>query len=218
MFHDREHAARQLAAELRGRRLRNPLVLAIPRGGVALGAILAKELDASLDVVLARKLRAPGNPELALGAVAEGGQVYLNRELIDRRQRAYVDQEIQVQLGEIARRRRLFRGDRLAEPLQGRSVILVDDGIATGSTMMAALRAVRGQEPHEIIVAVPVADPERLRPMRKLCDHIICLIEDPRLRAVGQYYEDFGQVSDEEVVALLHSFADATEGKIASAK
>jgi len=218
MFHDRHDAAQQLAAQLRDRPLRNPLVLAIPRGGVVIGAALAKELRAGLDVMLARKLRAPGNPELAMGAVAESGQVYLNRELVDRRHRAYLDQEIDTQLGEIARRRSLFRSDRSAEPMGGRSIILVDDGIATGSTMLAALRAVRGHDPHEIIVAVPVADPDRLRTIHPLCDQVVCLLEDPYLRAVGQYYEDFSQVGDEEVVALLQSFAGGGQEKNLAAK
>ena len=209
MFHNRDDAAQQLAVKLHGRQLRHPIVLAIPRGGVALGAVLARELGADLDVILARKLRAPGNPELALGAVAENSQVFLNEDIVDRGQQAYLDQEAQVQLREIARRRRLFRGSRRSQAVQGRSVILVDDGIATGSTMMAALRAVRGLRPHEIIVAVPVADPDRLRPMRPLCDQLICLRQDPHLRAVGQYYEDFSQVDDKQVVALLHSFANA---------
>jgi predicted phosphoribosyltransferase len=217
MFRDRHDAAQQLAERLRGRRMRNPVVLGIPRGGVVIGAALACELHADLDVILARKLRAPGNPELALGAVAESGEVYFNRELVDRRYRAHLQEEIETQLNEIARRRRLFRSDRGPEPMKGRSIILTDDGIATGSTMVAALQAVRGHEPHEVIMAAPVADPERLRSMRTLCDVIVCLIEDPFLRAVGQYYEDFSQVSDEEVVELLRSFAERRhENKLAA--
>lgn len=218
MFRDRHDAAQQLAERLRGRRMRHPLVLGIPRGGVVIGAVLAAELHGDLDVILARKLRAPGNPELALGAVAESGEVYLNRELVDRRHRAYLEEEIESQLNEIARRRRLFRSDRGPEPMKGRSIILTDDGIATGSTMVAALQAVRGHEPQEVIMAAPVADPERLRSMRTLCDLIVCLIEDPFLRAVGQYYEDFSQVSDDEVVELLRSFAERRNEKKLAAK
>jgi predicted phosphoribosyltransferase len=206
MFRNREDAAQQLAAKLLGRELRRPLVLAIPRGGVALGAVLAKELGADLDVILARKLRAPGNPELALGAAAETGQVYLNPEMADCRDQAYIDREIQIQRREIARRRRLFRRDRQPQPAPGRSVILVDDGVATGSTMMAALHSLRNQHAHEIVVAVPVADPQRLRPMRSLCDDVICLVEDPMLRAVGHHYEDFSQLDDADVAAMLEPF------------
>src|SRR5207247_2248707 len=162
----RQDAASQLADQLRDRRLRRPLVLAIPRGGVVLGAILARELDADLDVLLARKLRAPGNPELAVGAVAETGQVYLSADGAATSSRAYLERETQVQMREIARRRRLFRGNHPAQPVAGRSIIVVDDGIATGSTIIAGLRAVRTQQPHEIIVAVPVAAPARLDQVR----------------------------------------------------
>jgi predicted phosphoribosyltransferase len=203
MFDNREDAAMQLAVRLKDRELRHPLVLAIPRGGVVLGAILARELDADLDVVLARKLRTPGQPELALGAVAETGEAYLNWDVAESRMRSYIDQEVQTQCREISRRRRLFRGSRHPEPMAGRSVVVVDDGIATGSTMIAALRAVRGQKPYQVIVAVPVASPDRLEQIKPLCDEIVCLCEEPALMSVGQFYEDFTQVEDEEVVQLL---------------
>src|SRR5512137_1559748 len=139
MFANREDAARQLADRLRGRELVDPVVLAIPRGGVVTGAVLARELGAELDVVLARKLRAPGQPELAVGAVSEDGQVYLNhyaQEYLDVMEE-YLEQERRHQMAEIARRKELFRSVRPKAPLAGRSVIVTDDGIATGSTMIA---------------------------------------------------------------------------------
>ena len=149
MFRNREDAARQLAEKLKGRQLHDPLVLAIPRGGVVTGAVLARELGADLDVVLSRKLRAPGQPELAIGAISEDGRVYLNHhaeaflDLLE----DYLAEERRHQLSEIGRRKKLFRAVRPEAPITGRSVIVTDDGIATGSTMIAALQAVKTQNP-----------------------------------------------------------------------
>jgi hypothetical protein len=209
MFRNREDAARQLAERLRGRSLRDPVVLAIPRGGVVTGAVLARELGAELDVVLARKLRAPGQPELALGAVGENGQVYLNSyaAMWSEDLSGYLADERRHQMREMARRRKLFRGGRHPLLVQGRSVIVTDDGIATGSTMIAALRVLKAQHPHEVIVAVPVGSPDRLEAVREHCDEIVCLLAPEEFMAVGQFYEDFTQVEDEEVVALLREFA-----------
>jgi predicted phosphoribosyltransferase len=209
VFRNREDAALQLARRLQSRKLQQPLVLAIPRGGLAVGAALARELDAELDVVLSRKLRAPGQPELAIGAVAEDGRVFRNPQLgagPDLPQ-AYLKDERDFQLGLIARRRKLFRGVRPAAAVGGRSVIVTDDGIATGSTMIAALDVVRGQSPHEVIVAVPVASPERLPEIRRHCDHIVCLLKPARFWAIGQFYEDFTQMDDSEAVELLRAAA-----------
>jgi len=210
-FVDRADAGRRLAARLRQRSFTDPLVLAIPRGGIIPGAILAEALHAELDVVLSRKLRMPHNPECALGAIAEDGEAYLNLPVAEMSSglQEYVDEECRRQMKEIARRRALFRQDRPAAGVQGRSVIVTDDGIATGATMIAALRALKAQRPREVIVAVPVAAPDRLRDVRKECDEVVCLIEAPDLQAVGQYYQDFTQVEDEEVVALLQKFAPA---------
>jgi len=209
MFRNREDAARKLAAKLKGRELHDPLVLAIPRGGVVTGAVLAQELGADLDVVLSRKLRAPGQPELAVGAVSEDGQVYLNhyaREFLDQMEE-YLAQERRHQLAEIARRKKLFRGVRPQAPVAGRSVIVTDDGIATGSTMIAALQTVKTQNPHEVLVAVPVASPDRLAEVRHWCDGVVCLLAPEEFWAIGQFYEDFTQVEDEEVVQILREFA-----------
>ncbi len=209
MFRDREDAARQLAVALKGRELHDPLVLAIPRGGVVTGAELARELGADLDVVLSRKLRAPEQPELALGAVCEHGRVYLNPEVrphLDELSQ-YLVEERAYQLGEIARRKRLFRGFRPAAPVAGRSVIVTDDGIATGSTMIAALQTVKEQGPREVIVAVPVASPDRLALVGRWCDDVVCPLRPSCFRAIGQFYEDFTQVEDAQVVALLRDAA-----------
>ena len=211
MFRDREDAARQLAAQLKGRVLHEPLVLAIPRGGVVTGAILARGLGAELDVVLSRKLRAPGQPELAIGAVSEEGQVYLNHHaegFLDTLE-DYLAEERRHQMEEIARRRRLFRKARPPARIAGRSVIVTDDGIATGSTMIAALKTIKGRKPRELIVAVPVASPERLQEVRHWCDEVVCLHSPEWFWAVGQFYENFPQVEDSEVERLLREFSKA---------
>lgn len=209
IFTNREEAGRQLAERLKGRALHRPLVLAVPRGGVVIGAVLADELGAELDVVLARKLGAPGQPELAIGALAEDGQVYLNHEAEKFMEglQDYVAQERQRQLEELARRSRLFRQVRPPAMVTDRSVIVTDDGIATGSTMIAALQSTRAQRPRELIVAVPVGSADRLAEVRRWCDELICLLVPEWFWAVGQFYEDFRQVSDEEVVELLSRHA-----------
>jgi predicted phosphoribosyltransferase len=212
MFRNREDAALRLAGRLKGRTLQDPIVLGIPRGGVVLAAVLARELGADLDVVLARKLRAPYRPELAIGAVSEDGSVYLDphaQEWIDDI-RDYLEEEVRFQKAEVARRQELHRSDRPAPNLAGRSVIVTDDGIATGSTMIAALKVLAGQAPHEVIVAVPVAPPERLAELKGLCDAVVCLRAPEDLRAIGQFYQDFRQVEDEQVVRLLRGHAART--------
>lgn len=211
MFRNRAEAALILARRFKGRELRDPLVLAIPRGGVVTGAVLARELDAELDVVLARKLRAPGQPELAIGSIAEDGQVYLNpfvKRFLDLEE-GYLAGERAHQLGEIARRKALFRAIRPQAPLKGRSVIVTDDGIATGATMIAALEVARTRQPFELIVAVPVASPDRLEEIRRRCDEVICLLAPSRFGAIGEFYEDFSQVEDSEALDLLRAAAPA---------
>jgi predicted phosphoribosyltransferase len=205
MFRDRDDAAFRLAEQLRERPLIDPVVLGIPRGGVVVAAVLAKALPAELDVVLARKLRSPNNPEAALGAVAEDGTLVMNPEAerLVAEYPQYVARERQRQLAELERRKQLFRSVRPAVSLTGRSVIITDDGIATGSTMAAALRAARAQRPRELIVAVPVASPDRLTELQPLCDDIVCLEAPEDFWAVGQFYEDFSPVEDRDVVELL---------------
>jgi predicted phosphoribosyltransferase len=211
MFRDRAEAARLLARRFDGRELRDPLVLAIPRGGVVTGAVLARELGAELDVVLSRKLRAPYQPELALGAIGEDGRVYLNptaREFAAAGDE-YLARERAHQLGEIARRKALFRAIRPPATIAGRSVIVTDDGIATGATMIAALDLARASRPDELIVAVPVASPDRLREVRRHCDEVICLLAPADFWAIGQFYADFSQVEDEEAAEWLRAAATA---------
>jgi predicted phosphoribosyltransferase len=206
MFYDRTDAARQLADVVRRRHLKNPLVLGIPRGGAVTAAVLAEEIGAEMDVVLARKLRAPDAPEYAIGAISETGEVYFNHAIHQEPGLSdeYVHRECQYQLQEIERRKQMFRAVRPAAPIAGRSVILTDDGIATGSTMIAALQATRVQHPLSLVVAVPVASPDRLREVRHWCDDVVCLLTPRFFYAVGQFYEAFETVSDEEVVEMLH--------------
>jgi predicted phosphoribosyltransferase len=213
-FRNREDAARRLAAELKGRDLRDPLVLAIPRGGVVTGAVLARELNAELDVVLSRKLRAPYQPEYAIGAVSEGGQVTLNPDAWEAPgvSEVYLEAEKRHQLGEIQGRKKLVREVRPPAPVAGRSVIVTDDGIATGSTMIAALRVVRAQRPHELIVAVPVASPDRLEEVRRWCDDVVCLLAPEEFWAVGRFYEDFAPVEDEDALRILREVAGRKPG------
>ncbi|GBD35672.1 Putative phosphoribosyl transferase [bacterium HR36] len=213
MFRDRESAGQQLAAELKQRVWKDPVVLAIPRGGLVIGAALARVLPAELDVVLSRKLPAPGQPELAIGAVSEDGEVVLNRGLVERLEidPDYITKETTRQLAEIRRRQALYRRVRPPAQLRGRSVIVTDDGIATGSTMIAALHAARLQQPAQLVVAVPVASPDRLSEVRRHCDEVICLLAPEDFWAVGQFYQEFPQLSDEEAVAILaEAWRDST--------
>ncbi len=217
MFRNREDAARILARRLEHRPFRDPLVLAIPRGGVVTGAVLAQALNADLDVVLSRKLRAPYQPEAAIGAVGEDGHVHMNQAAIRALEidNEYLAQECAYQLREISRRRSLFRAVRPRAKIEGRSVIVTDDGIATGATMIAALDAVRGDRPFELIVAVPVGSHERIQEVREHCDEVVALIDIESFWAVGQFYTDFREVTDNEAVELLR---DAYQGKLRTTK
>ena len=205
LFHDRAEAGKKLADRLLETREVNPVVLGVPRGGVPVAAVVAQALAAPLDVVVVRKLGVPSRPELAMGAVGEGGVRVLDKELVrmagvrplelqalERRQRAEVD----------ARARR-FRGDRPALSLRGRTAIVVDDGIATGSTMVAACRVVRAQGADRVVVAVPVAPEEAVSRMQQVADEVVCLRTPSPFFSVGQWYRDFTQTSDEEVSNLL---------------
>jgi len=181
---------------------------------------LARELGADLDIVLSRKLRAPFQPELAIGAVSEDGQVYLNRGVQESLGLSPddLDEERRDQLREITRRKKLFRDVRPKAPLAGRSVIVTDDGIATGATMIAALQVVKAEGARDIIVAVPVASPDRLAEVRRWCDEVVCLLAPKRFWAIVQFYGDFTQVEDEQVVTLLREFASAPQATNATAR
>jgi putative phosphoribosyl transferase len=203
-FESRADAAQQLALALAHYRGRNPLVLAIPRGAVAMGRLLADELGGELDVVLVRKLRAPSSPELAVGAVDESGWTYIadyaEREGADS---AYLERERQFQLATLRKRRAQYTPARPPIGAEGRIVIVVDDGLATGASMIAALHAARAKQPQRLICAVPVAPPDSLELVRPLADEVVCVAAPAGFRAVGQFYRHFAQVEDEDVVALL---------------
>lgn len=203
-FPDRTAAGRQLAEELRGYVGRDPLVLALPRGGVPVAYEVARALDAPLDVCVVRKIGAPGYPEFGLGAVAEGGEVYLSPGLSSQLgfSRAELLPMIAEKEREVEERVRRYRGHPLPD-LRGRTVFLIDDGIATGGTAMAAVRALRKQGPAELVLAVPVASAESVREIGPHVDRLIALLVPPRLDAVGAWYADFAQVGDEDVDDLL---------------
>ncbi|MDQ3965141.1 MAG: phosphoribosyltransferase [Actinomycetota bacterium] len=204
-FKDREDAGRQLAKRLLPYRDENPIVLALPRGGVPVGYEIARALKAPLDVFIARKLGAPGRRELGIGAVAQGGVRVLNEDTI----RAlgipeeYIEQVAAEETAEIERRLRLLRGDRPEPEVRRRTVILVDDGIATGVTAWAAIRALRRRVPRRLVLAVPVCAPQTAEAIRPEVDDLVCLKAPYNLMAIGFWYRDFEQVSDEEVIELL---------------
>jgi putative phosphoribosyl transferase len=207
VFSDRREAGRLLAARLKALAPEHPVVLALPRGGVPVAYEIAVALNAPLDVLLVRKLGAPGYEEFAIGAVMDGEHPHtvLNAEAIAELQvpPAYVAQECDRQLAEIERRRALYRGDQRPVSLLGRTAILVDDGIATGSTVRVALQGLAKSGAARVILAVPVAPPDTLSALADEADEIVCLQAPADFRAVGQFYEDFSQTSDEEVIALL---------------
>lgn len=204
IFRDRDHAAHQLAAALSAYQGRNPLVLAIPRGAVPMGRIVADELGGELDVVLVRKLPAPFNPEFAIGSVDESGWSYIADYAASAGGTPdYIEREKARQMETIRRRRAEYTP--LHPPIDpaGRIVIVVDDGLATGATMISALHGLRGRKPAKLVCAVPVAPPDTVERVRQYADEVVCLETPPNFQAVGQFYRDFPQVSDEEVAAIL---------------
>jgi erythromycin esterase-like protein/predicted phosphoribosyltransferase len=205
-FRDRKHAGQVLAERLRGYAGRDDvIVLGLPRGGVPVAYEIARALDAPLDVFLVRKLGVPGHEEMALGAIATGGVRVLNKGLIESLgvPLEWIEAIDARERQELHRRERVYRGDRPPPDVAGRTVILVDDGLATGSTMLAAVHAVRADEPARVVVAVPVADPEVCEALRDVADEVVCALTPQPLRAVGAWYEDFSQTTDDEVRALL---------------
>src|SRR5581483_11753592 len=200
-FRDRAEAGRLLAERLGGLGGGDVVVLGLPRGGVPVAREVARALGAPLDVFLVRKLGLPGQPELAMGAIASGGTRVLNEELVDelRLPPEVVDAVAERERAELERRERAYRGDRPPLPLAGRTVLLVDDGLATGSSMRAAIAAVRARRPRRVVVAVPVAPRHTLDELRPLVDELVCLAAPEPFHAVGLWYADFAEVSDEEV-------------------
>jgi len=206
LFHDRFQAG-----DVLGRKLiktltdLNPLVLGLPRGGVPVAYEIAQKLHADLDIFLVRKIGVPGQEELAMGAIASGGTRVLNKPLIAHLgiSPAVIEQLTAREQQEIVRREKLYRGDRPALPIKRRTVILVDDGLATGASMLAAARAVRSQQPKRVIVAVPVASSDACDEFKQHVDEVICAYTPAPFHSVGVWYEDFSQTSDAEVQELL---------------
>ncbi len=206
VFKDREDAAEKLAKKLQVFRDENPIILAIPRGGVITGDVIAKALGAKLDIVVSRKIGAPGNPELAIGAVMHDGSFFPNSELIRMLQipQYYIDEEIQSQLKEIERRLVKFRGSKNYD-LKGRTVILVDDGIATGATIFVAIQWIKKQNPKRLIVAIPVGPQDTLEKLKQIVEVIV--LESPySFGAVGEFYDVFDQVEDYTVATIMNSY------------
>jgi putative phosphoribosyl transferase len=220
-FRDRVEAGKLLARELAKYADRSDvLILALPRGGVPVAFEVAQALHAPLDVMLVRKLGLPGQEELAMGAIASGGVHVLNDEVVDELglSPGVIDQVAAREHAELERRERVYRGDRPAPELRDQTVILIDDGLATGTTMRSAIAAVRAQRPAYLAVAVPVAARESLAALRPLVDALICVIAPASLYAIGLWYEDFSQTTDAEVCALLQRAAEAVRAPLAASE
>ena len=207
-FKDREEAAKQLAGRLTAYKGQKPLILGVPRGAVPMARIIADALEGELDVVLVRKLRAPGQPELAIGAVDEAGSI-LKGSYFDVADEEYLRDEIRTQQGVIRARREMYTRAQKAIDPAGRIVVIVDDGIATGSSMLAAIRSVRARKPRKLIVAIGVAPAQSLGQIEAEADEVLCLHAPADFYAVGQFFDDFSEVTDDMVVMALSRAARA---------
>jgi len=208
IFTDRKDAGRRLAMRLRGMRLESPaLLLALPRGGVPVAAEVADALGLPFDVLIVRKLGVPGHEEYAMGAIASGGVMVLDHRVLAQLGISLdaVERVVEREARELERRERMFRGDRPLPQVDGATVILVDDGVATGSTMSAAVELLRKRNAGRVVIAVPVAAADSARRLRGEADEVITLMEPVDLGAVGRWYQDFGQTGDEEVRCLLEA-------------
>jgi len=210
-FRNRIEAGRKLAAALVSYRDKRPVVLALPRGGVPVAAEVASTLSAPLDLILVRKIGVPFEPELAMGAVVDGGSSIIVRNEDVIRHAGIEEVEFQAvcetQLAEIERRRERYLGNRERADVTGRTAIVVDDGIATGATIRAALRATRMRNPQRLVLAVPVAPTESLAELQDEADDLVCLENHEMFGAIGYYYDDFRQVADEDVIEILARFS-----------
>jgi len=206
MFKDRVDAAKKLAKKLHTLNIQEPVILAIPRGGVVTGDVIAKELGSKLDIIVSRKVGAPDNPELAIGAVMHDGSFFPNTDIISALnvQKKYIEQEIAAELKEIERRLNKFRGGKDYD-LTGKTIILVDDGIATGATMFAAIEWVRLQKPKRLIVAIPVGPSDTIERLSKVAE-VVVLDAPVFFSAVGEFYEVFEQVEDYRVMEIMSSY------------
>ncbi|MEM1946365.1 MAG: phosphoribosyltransferase [Candidatus Caldarchaeum sp.] len=205
LFHDRVDAGRRLAKQLKKKVRGDCIVLAVPRGGVVVGFEVARELNCPLDVVISRKIGAPGQPELAVGALAEDGTVFVDEEIANvvGVSEEYVRRKAGEEDREVKRRAEAYRGGRPMPDLRGKTVVLVDDGLATGLTMKAAVHMARNSGAEKVIVAVPVSPPETVEKLNKLADEVVCLETPSEFYAIGQFYDRFEQLSDEEVKEIL---------------
>lgn len=205
MFIDRQDAALYLAGALKAYAGQNPLILAIPRGAVPMAKVMADQLAGEIDVVLVRKLRAPHQPELAIGSVNENGWTFISDYAASYgADSAYIESEKRLQMDTIRKRRAQYTPIRPPIDPAGRIVIIVDDGLATGATMIAALRGLRANHPRRLVCAVPVAPPDTLEKVAEMADEVVCLEAPLTFRAVGQFYQHFPQVDDDEVIRILH--------------
>jgi len=215
-FLDRTHAGRLLGAKLAGVTLKRPVVFALPRGGVPVGLEVARALKAPLDLLLVRKIGVPWQKELAAASIVDGEQpdIVFNDDVLEFTgiTRDRVQAAAMAELQEIERRRSLYLKDQKPVDTEGRDAVLVDDGIATGASLKAAIRGVRRRKPSRVIVAAPVASTDTVEAMRKLADEVICLSTPPGFYAIGPYYDDFHQLSDQEVVDLLKQKPETGEG------
>jgi putative phosphoribosyl transferase len=206
-YQDRSSAGRLLGAELGKLGLKRPVVLALPRGGVPVAAEVAKALAAPLDLVLVRKVGAPWQPELAIGSVADGPapDIVFNDDILKAMGMTHkqVEDAAKPELREIDRRRALYLKDRAPVALEGREAVLVDDGVATGATLKVAIKAVRRRSPSRVIVAAPVGAPDSVAELRRVADDVVCLSAPEGFYAIGQYYDDFHQLTDAEVAELM---------------
>jgi predicted phosphoribosyltransferase len=216
MYRDRVEAGQTLGASLAQYKDKDVLVLGIPRGGVPVAVEVARALNADLDVIVARKLGAPGQPELAIGAVTANGGRFINDEAIAGLgvSEEYLQKVIEAEMTEAQRREKRFRGGRPAARIKDRVVIVADDGLATGATMRASVRSVRKAEPARLIVAVPVGSPEACAALRHEVDEVVCLYQPELFWAVGLYYRDFEPTPDDEVTRLLQEFRRAAPARV----
>lgn len=207
IFEDRKDAGQKLTQLLERYRNADAIVLALPRGGVVIGSVIARKLNLPLGIVVVRKIGHPYNPEFAIGAISESGQTIQSSDDLAKVDENWFKEETERQLNEAKRRREKYWGDKKPIKLKDKIAIIVDDGIATGFTMMAAINEVRYQKPKKIIVAVPVAPPEATVEIKKIVNKFVAvIIPDPFIGSVGSYYEYFPQVSDEEVMELIRQF------------
>jgi putative phosphoribosyl transferase len=205
LFANRVEAGKRLASALAESVSEDGVVLAIPRGGVVVGFEIARALGLSLDVIVPRKIGAPNNPELAIGAITEDGTIILDKDLVNQLgvSKAYIKKESQRQMREIQHRLKLYRGDIPRPELKNREVIIVDDGIATGSTMKAALASVRKSGAKTVVVAVPLGPTSTVKELERQADRVVCLYTPEPFYAIGEFYDDFAQTENDEVTELL---------------